>query len=109
MPESEEHKNLREEVACILEGYGWRVYHDRGDTRRPDIFAIKNKQAWRIEIEISGSNIDRDLNQGAETFVTSPDRLGEITLEVAFKSKEAKVVDIERFREEVIKRSALKN
>lgn len=100
---------MREEVAFILEGYGWRVYHDRGDTRRPDIFAIKTGQAWRIEVEISGSNIDRDLDQGAETFVTSPDRLADITLEVAFKSKKAKVVDIERFREEVIKRSFLKS
>lgn len=97
MPESEEHRKLRYQVAAILEANGWSVSHDNGDTTRPDIVATKDGKRWLIEIEWSGSNIERDLEQGAEIFVTTPDKLEEIRRKVAGR---APVVDIDGFRRE---------
>ena len=102
MPESEEHRRLRNEVAAILEANGWSVSHDNGDTTRPDIVATKGLETWRIEIEYSGSNIERDLEQRAEIFVTTPDKLDEIKRKVKWR---APVVDIDGFRSEVVTRS----
>ena len=95
MPESEAHRKLRDQVAAILEANGWSVSHDNGDTTRPDIVATKDSKRWLIEIEWSGSNIERDLEQGAETFVTTPDKLEEIRRKVGGR---AQVVDLDGFR-----------
>ena len=95
MPESEQHRKLRDQVAAILEANDWSVSHDKGDITRPDIVATKDGKKWLIEIEWSGSNIERDLEQGAEIFVTTPDKLEEIRRKVAGR---APVVDIDGFR-----------
>jgi len=102
MPESEEHKRLRGQAASILQSYGWSVTHDNGDTSIPDIKATKGLETWLIEIEWSGSNIEIDLEQGAEIFVTTPDKLDEINRKVKWR---APVVDIDGFRSEVVNRS----
>jgi len=102
MPESYEHKQLRGETATILELNGWFVIHDYGDTSMPDIKATRDSEEWLIEVEISGSNVERDLEQGAEIFVTTPDRIKEIEEKVEWK---VPVVDIAGFRREVESRS----
>jgi hypothetical protein len=102
MPESEIHQSLRYRSAAILKNNGWSVTHDNGDTTRPDIVATKDWRRWLIEIEWSGSNIERDLEQGAEIFVTTPDKLDEINRKVKWR---APVVDIDGFRDEVESRS----
>lgn len=102
MPESGEHRDLRFSVAAILRVNGWSVSHDKGDTTRPDIVATKDGKRWLIEIEWSGSNIERDLEQGTEIFVTTPDKLDEIKRKVKWR---APVVDIDGFRDEVAAKS----
>jgi len=102
MPESYEHKRLRDEAASILQLYAWSVTHDNNDTSIPDIKATKGLETWLIEIEYSGSNIERDLEQGAEIFVTTSDKLDEIERKVKWR---APVVDIGGFRSEVVTRS----
>lgn len=98
MPESPIHRGLRNRAATILKAYGWDVTHDNGDIRIPDILARKGLRKWLIEIEYSGSNIERDLRQGAQIFITTPARLAIIRRLVA---GEAPVVDINGFRARV--------
>lgn len=98
MPESPTHRGLRNRAAAILKVNGWDVTHDNGDTTIPDIKARKGLRRWLIEIEYSGSNIERDLEQGAMVFITTPAKLGMIRRLVAGK---ALVMDINSFRTRV--------
>lgn len=98
MPESPTHRGLRNRAAAILKVNGWDVTHDNGDTTMPDIKAKKGLRRWLIEIEYSGSNIERDLKQRARIFITTPARLGMIRRLVAGR---APVVDINTFRTRV--------
>ncbi|MFB0527653.1 MAG: hypothetical protein ACETVT_02100 [bacterium] len=110
MAESEEHEKLRLAAKSILEKHNWHVEdaHEKPTIGGVDLTAVKEAKLWKIEIEISCSNISTDLDNGAEIFVTTPKIKPLIEVELALLYKKVPVCDIDEFEKIVKLRSALK-
>ena len=102
MPELEAHKLHQRLIGTaieMLEKHGWTTeQHDGG----PDIIARRQDyQPWLIEIEVSGENIEEDLEAGVKFFVTTKEAMPYI--EKLLRGR-GKLVHIDKFEDEVRRR-----
>ncbi len=96
MVESFEHKKLVDEVCKVLEKYKWYYEVAAPGESRVDIIATDGIDLY-IEIELSGQNIQKDLDNGAEVFITLPDLKSNITELVRKYSNPARVMTVNEF------------
>jgi len=67
--ESRKHRELRYRVGSILKKHGWTFEYTGNGLRGVDIIAKRWLKTVMIEIETTGGNIGRDLENGAQIFV----------------------------------------